>query len=265
MALGGCAAFTRPPLASGEAAVLVALRPVDLLLFGEQHDAPEHARLQRRLVEALAARGALAALVLEMAEQGRSTAGLAREADEDQVRATLAWQDAAWPWTRYGPVVMAAQRAGVPVLGANLPRAQIAAAAQDAALEAGLDPAALARQQALIREGHCGLLPEPRLPAMARVQIARDLAMARTLAQARRPGQTVLLVAGGAHVRRDLGVPRHLPAAASLQVVLARADDGAPAPPREALGLADGDLLWPTPALPPRDACAELRERLTRP
>ncbi len=260
MLLGGCRSLTTPALAAGEDQRLAGLRPVDLLLFGEQHDAPEHASLQHRLVDKLAARGALAGLVLEMAEQGRSTAGLPPAADEDQVRAALAWQDAAWPWARYGPVVMAAVRAGVPVLGANLPRAQMGAAAQDAALEARLDAAGLTRLQALIRDGHCGLLPEPRIAPMLRVQIARDQAMADTLTRARSSGRSVLLIAGSVHVRRDLGVPRHLPSTASLQIVLARSG-GAELAPAE-IGLADGDLLWPTPALPPGDPCAGLRERL---
>src|SRR5262245_42117735 len=130
----GCQSFTKPALAPHEvaapAADLAGLRPAELLLFGEQHDAPDQAPLQRRLVETLAAGGALAALGLEMAEQGRSTAGLPPDAAEDRVRAALDWQDAAWPWARYGPVVMAAVRAGVPVLGANLAREHLGAATQ---------------------------------------------------------------------------------------------------------------------------------------
>ena len=37
----------------------------------------------------------------------------------------LAWDDAGWPWAAYGPAVMAAVRAGVPVLGANRPRSRM--------------------------------------------------------------------------------------------------------------------------------------------
>ena len=44
---------------------------------------------------------------------------------------------------------------------------------------------------------------------MTRVQIARDLAMADTVAAVRQPGR-VLLVAGTGHVARGLGVPVHL-------------------------------------------------------
>ena len=89
------------------------LLPADALLLGEQHDAPDHQRIHQTVVQALAARGELAALALEMAEQGHSTAGLAREANEELVRAALHWDNAAWPWAAYGPAVMAAVRAGV--------------------------------------------------------------------------------------------------------------------------------------------------------
>ena len=65
------------------------LLPADALLLGEQHDAPDHQRIHQTVVQALAARGELAALALEMAEQGHSTAGLAREANEELVRAEI--------------------------------------------------------------------------------------------------------------------------------------------------------------------------------
>jgi uncharacterized iron-regulated protein len=61
------------------------------ILLGEQHDNPDHQRIERDTVLALAARGRLAALVVEMAEQGRSTAGLMPQATEEQVREALGW------------------------------------------------------------------------------------------------------------------------------------------------------------------------------
>jgi len=257
MLLTGCSSWTKPVSVSGDAdPPLTTLRGVELLLLGERHDAPEHPGLQRQVVQALSARGTLAAVALEMAEAGTSSAGLPIDASEAQVRAALRWHDAAWPWTRYGPVVMAAVQAGVPVAGANLPREQLRAAMQDATLDERLPPAEFARQQQQIRYAHCGLLPAAQILPMTRVQIARDRAMADTLARLRQPGRTVLLIAGGHHVRRDLGVPTQLPAGTSLQVVQAL-----PGPRAETdrEGLAADDLLWPTPALPERDACAELR------
>ena len=122
--LGAAGCATPAPLGAAAQARLATLLPADALLLGEQHDAPAHQQLQRQAVQWLAARGQLAALALEMAEQGRSTAGLPRDASEADVQRALAWRDAGWPWQTYRPVVMAAVRAGVPVLGANLPAAR---------------------------------------------------------------------------------------------------------------------------------------------
>lgn len=248
---------------------LHSLLPADVLLLGEQHDAPDHQRLQREAVLWLAARGQLAALVMEMAESGHSTQSLPPGATEAQVQAALQWNDAAWPWQAYGPVVMAAVAAGVPVLGGNLPRAQMRAAMQETAWDRHLPPSALSRQITALRDGHCGLLPESQLAPMARIQIARDASMARTAQQALRPGQTVLLVAGSGHVLRSLGVPTHWPENLRSKVALARVQQGQSAIKTEvsqAAGTgahtpADADAVIDTPALPPRDACAELREQ----
>jgi pheromone shutdown protein TraB len=68
--------------------------------------------------------------------------------------------------------------------------------------------------------------------------VARDRAMARTVAQAARPGQTVLLVAGAGHVDTSLGVPQHLPRSLALR-----------------------SLEWPKRP-PQKDYCAELRQRM---
>lgn len=251
--LAACASVS--PLSPSDEARLAALLPTEVLLLGEQHDAPAHQRLQRQTVEWLAARGQLAALALEMAEQGRSTAGLPRDASQAQVQQALAWQDAGWPWKNYGPMVMAAVRAGVPVLGANLPTAHQREAMRDATLEARLPPAALQEQQRRMRDGHCKLLPEAQIAPMTRVQIARDLAMADTVSAARQPGRTVLLVAGNGHVQRALGVPLHLPADVKSTVISAQSGLAESA----ADGTRGTDLLWPTPPVPPRDYCAEFR------
>ena len=250
--LGGCAT---PEPGQLPARTQQDLLPTDVLLLGEQHDAPEHQALQQDTVQWLAGRGELAALVLEMAERGRSTAGLATDANERAVQSALRWSDAAWPWASYGPVAMAAVRAGVPVLGGNLPRKALSAATADAALDARLPPEAWQRQQDAVREGHCGLLPEKMLPGMVRVQIARDISMAQTAAEAHRPGKVVLLVAGNGHVLRSLGVPLHLPSHLRSKVVSAQAGTALTAIESEA------DWVQWTSALPPRDACAELREQ----
>lgn len=268
--LGAAGCATPAPLGADGQARLATLLPADVLLLGEQHDAPAHQQLQRQTVQWLAARGALAALALEMAEQGRSTAGLPRDASEADVQHALAWRDAGWPWQTYRPVVMAAVRAGVPVLGANLPAARQREAMRDAALDARLPPAALAEQQQRVRDGHCGLLPESQIGPMTRVQIARDIAMADTVRAARQPGRTVLLVAGNGHVHRALGVPLHLPPDLTTKVLSAQSGQAQAAIDSEVTDTlpahtSGADLLWPTPPVPPRDYCAELRRATRQP
>ena len=268
--LGAAGCATPAPLGADGQARLATLLPADVLLLGEQHDAPAHQQLQRQAVQWLAARGELAALALEMAEQGRSTAGLPRDASEADVQHALAWRDAGWPWQTYRLVVMAAVRAGVPVLGANLPAARQREAMRDAALDARLPPAALAEQQQRMRDGHCGLLPESQIGPMTRVQIARDIAMADTVRAARQPGRTVLLVAGNGHVHRALGVPLHLPPDLTTKVLSAQSGQAQAAIDSEVTDTlpahtSGADLLWPTPPVPPRDYCAELRRATRQP
>lgn len=235
---------------------IAALLPADVILLGEQHDAPDHQRIERDVVRSLAARGMLVAVAIEMAEQGNSTTGLAPGASEAQVQAALQWRSAGWPWAAYGPVVMAAVRAGVPVLGANLPRSQMAGAMADQSLDRQLSGPALKAQQQEIRIGHCGLLPENQISPMTRIQVARDMAMAQTVAGARQSGQTVLLIAGAGHVRRGLGVPVYLPVDLTSKVLVAQAGSS---PSAINLG---ADAVWETAALPPKDPCAELQRTL---
>lgn len=253
--MAGCAT----PAPGGTESRVAALLPADVVLLGEQHDDRGHQLRHAQAVAHLAGRGTLAALALEMAEQGVTTASLLPGADEDAVRSALKWNDRGWPWAAYGPAVMAAVRAGVPVLGANLPRDRMRAAMAEDALDNALDPAGLALQQGAIREGHCGLLPEAQVPAMTRVQLARDRAMAQVIAAAVVPGRTVVLLTGNGHADRQLGVARHLPANLKVKTVAQRASAGFSATEN----VANYDAGWPsTVPVEPKDHCAELRRTL---
>lgn len=249
--LAGCATTPSAPVAPAR---IDALLPTDVILLGEQHDAADHQRIHRAVVEHLAARGQLAAVVLEMAEQGTTTASLPRDAGEAAVQAALRWGADGWPWPAYGPAVMAAVHAGVPVLGANLPRSSLRDTMKNEALDAVLTLASWQKQQENIRTGHCGLLPEAQMAPMARAQVARDVAMAQTAAGAARLGQVVVVLAGSGHVQRDLGIPQHLPPPLRSQAVrLLAGTDGDTALP-------GFDAVWATPPLPPKDYCADMRE-----
>jgi uncharacterized iron-regulated protein len=234
------AACAMPVAGPNIEARVAALLPADVILLGEQHDAPQHQQMHRQAIELLAARGALAAVALEMANVGRSTAGLPADAPEAAVKSALAWDEAGWPWPAYGPAVMAAVKAGVPVVGANLPRSQSRAAMADASLDAAVPAAVLRTQQEAVRAGHCGLLPENQIGPMVRVQLARDRTMAQAVSRAAIAGKTVVLLAGAKHIDPSVGVPLHLPAG-----MRSRSERLPEQPPQ-------------------RDYCEELREQFKR-
>ena len=254
LTLAGCSFVSGPDAATRLAAWL----PADVLLLGEQHDANAHQAVQQQVVAALAARGQLAALALEMADSGQSSAGLPANASEEQTRSRLRWNNDAWPWATYGPAVMSAVRAGVPVLGANLPRSDMRASMADTQLDLRLPGPSLKAQQQLIRQGHCNLLPESQITPMTRIQIARDRRMADTLAKAVQPGKVVVLISGSVHADKQLGVPQHLPA--GLQVKSVRLLAGGQTLPGESF-----DSVWATEAVPDKDYCAGLREQFGKP
>lgn len=227
-------------------------------LFGEQHDQPDHQRQAAAAVRALADAGKLHAVVLEMAERGRHTRGLSHQATEAEARAALQWNDDAWPWARYRDVVMNAVQAGVPVLGGNLPRAQMRSVMKEAHWDQLVPEPARQRLLAAVNEGHCGLLPESQLAPMTRVQIARDRNLAETLSEAARdakPSDVLVMLSGAVHASRETGVPLHVGAMAPA---LALRSIGFEAAGNNATGFDE----WRTArSEPTADHCAELAQR----
>jgi uncharacterized iron-regulated protein len=231
----------------------------EVLLMGEQHDQPDHQRQIAAEVQRLTAQGRLAALVLEMVESGRNTAKVRRTGTEAEVRLELDWDDRGWPWATYGSVVMTAVRAGVPVLGGNLPRSQVRATMADPALDGQLSTPVRNVIAKAVEDGHCGMLKAEQLPAMVRVQIARDRRMAETAVLARAKaggGQVVLLHAGEQHVARDRGVPLHLDRL------------GVPPGQMHVVAFGEGELpvdeRRPAQRVETPDHCAEFRAQMQR-
>ena len=242
-------------LAAATAQRLDTVLPADVLLLGEQHDAVEHQQIEQQVITALAARGVLAAVALEMADAGVSTAKLHPSSNDERVQLALRWREDEWPWAAYGPAVMAAVRAGVPVMGANLPRSAMKASMADSKLDGQLAGPALKAQQQLIRIGHCNMLPESQITPMTRIQVAKDISMADTVAQAVVPGKVVVMLSGSGHANRQLGIPQHLPAALNVKAVRLMAGEGSKPDPAF-------DAVWDTSAVADVDYCEGIEERL---
>ena len=191
-----------------------------VLLLGEVHDnAAGHAARADLLRERIEAgwRPAIAMEQFDTGQQAALDAAMRECADADCVVARAAPTKSSWTWEYYTPVVALALEYRLPLLAANLSRADASKVVKDgfgAALPADLIaryrldalPAdVLAAQESEVRDSHCGMLPEPMVAPMAKAQVARDVVMAETLRAHAASG--VVLVAGNGHVRRDIGVP----------------------------------------------------------
>ena len=191
-----------------------------LLLLGEVHDsAAGHAARAALLRERIESgwRPVIAMEQFDTAQQPALDAAMAECADADCVVARAAPPKASWTWAYYAPVIQLALDHKLPLLAANLSRADASKIVKDgfaAALPASLIahyrldalPAdVLAAQEREVRDSHCGALPESLVSPMAKAQIARDVVMAEALRTHAASG--VVLIAGNGHVRGDIAVP----------------------------------------------------------
>ncbi|MDT3679895.1 MAG: ChaN family lipoprotein [Burkholderiaceae bacterium] len=298
-ATGGCAtpggsALGSPPGAPMSSqmqpvALPAAAADADFLLLGELHDNVTQHRLRLQWLEALADRHPFA-LALEQFDADRQDA-LDRARAEDTreaanrtgapdlaVRARRIAQAAGfdfhgWDWDLYRPAIELALRRGLPLVAANLSPADTTQVARGSVPPAPPPPGWGTEQteamRASIRQGHCDLLPERAVDAMALAQRTRDARIARALVDAReRTGLPVVLLAGNGHLRRDIGVPLHLaalrPQARIVSIAMlernARGEEGrGVAPDQESF-----DLIVRTAAQPREDPCVALRERMQR-
>uniref|UniRef100_UPI0035320FE6 ChaN family lipoprotein n=1 Tax=Cupriavidus sp. WGlv3 TaxID=2919924 RepID=UPI0035320FE6 len=214
----GCAASGPAP-----STVSAAFAGKPYVLLGEVHD---NAAGQQQRLAALARaleQGWRPAIAMEQFDRERQAdidrARRERPRDADYLIAQAG--GGAWQWPLYKPVVALALQYDLPLVAANLSRADAgkivrggldglfsADERQQLGLTGALPPDLVAAQTAVLDRGHCGNFPKAMLPGMLAAQAARDAVMAQAL----RPyaGRGAVLIAGNGHVRRDVGVPRWL-------------------------------------------------------
>jgi len=243
------------------------------VLLGEKHDNADHHRLQAWVLERLIAAGRKPAVAFEMfrADQSEAIARHLAHAPRDAAGLgdAVEWRRSGWPpWALYAPIADAALRAGLPIVAANLSESTTAALrrggatgveaaeAQRLGLDRGLPNDARERLVDIIREGHCGHLPERSVGSFVVVQQARDGHMAAALRDAGADGG--VLIAGAGHVRRDFGVPRLLPPGDVASLAFLEVTPGTTTPP----GGMPFDYVWYTPRVDDRDPCERFRKSL---
>ncbi|HTK95938.1 MAG TPA: ChaN family lipoprotein [Terriglobales bacterium] len=223
------------------------------IILGETHDNPEQHRLQRSVLEGLAARGQRSVLAMEQFDsqyQAEIDAARMRGADAEGLADAGHFDRKGWNWPLYKPLLQFALEFGWPIAAANLSRSDARAIVADPA-RSGLPPAdpyvdtALSRD---ISESHCGQTPDAKLlRGMVEAQRARDARMASVFKR------DTVLIAGAGHARRDRGVPIYIDGkVASLAFIETESDKTAPAEYEQSY-----DYLWFTSRAAREDPCGK--------
>lgn len=222
------------------------------VILGEKHDNPYHHQIEQWLVQQLPLRRPQGSVLMEMinpnqqAQVDKVKQWLQSDPTvrDGRVAELIAWQPG-WKWELYGGVTMAAMRAPYPLWSANLDRSEITAFYQQPQFPTGQLSAQPAVRKALeetIRTSHGGQIEADQLHAMLAIQQQRDRRMAERLLAAPTPA---LLIAGGYHAAKSVGVPLHVrdlqPAAAPTVLMLA--EQGVQVDANTA------DYLWITPSV----------------
>ena len=270
-----------------EAALLARVAQSEVLILGEQHDNPDHHRVQARIIADLDERGRRLPVVFEqlyVQQQEPIDVHLrAHPNDADVLAHILQWDQSGWPdWEIYRPVFEAALKHGAGVIAGSLGRATTRAVSkqglsalepelvQQFELTQALPPELAADLRQAMHDAHCGMLPEAMLEPMALVQRARDAALASAVHGAGSSG--AVLITGNGHARRDRGVPAYLQRAFATSVVSVAILEVRPGKNALSDYLDQGgaqsapfDYVWFTPVVSEEDHCEKLRRRFGKP
>ncbi|VTQ57821.1 chain X [Campylobacter jejuni] len=234
------------------AQLLSKLAPEPRVIVGEKHDNPAHHQIENWLVQSLPSVRPQGSVLMEMltpdqqpkVDKVKAWLQTGPDARPARVAELINWQKS-WDWSMYGDVVMTAMKAPYPLLSANLDRREIMAFYENPQFPSGThsaDPQVRNAISETIRTSHQQNIGEEQLHAMLAIQQQRDRRMAERLLAAPAPA---LLIAGGYHAGKSIGVPVHvkdLNPAASVTVLLL-AEQGVRVDKSQA------DYVWITPAV----------------
>jgi len=244
-------------------ALTMAMQGARVVILGEVHDNGMQHALRAAALRKLVEGGARPALAFEQFDRERQAAidaaRSARPRDADYVIAQGAGAPS-WNWAYYKPFVALALEYDLPIVAANLSRADAMKVATGGAVaDVAVPPAFMQAHEAAVEKGHCNLLPAQALPGMARAQIARDRALAESIAPHAARG--VVLLTGNGHARNDIGAPHWLPAQTrAVTRTIGLLEKGLKVAADEPTAPFDAYVLTEAVARP--DPCAELARRM---
>ena len=236
---GGCAPLAEPSRTAdaNPQRLAAAIGGRTVVLLGEVHDnAAQHAIREQALRRWLES-GARPTLLMEqfdrdrqgeldraLVQPGASADGVIAAAEATSTRPGQGWH---WPF--YRPYVALAIEYRLPIVAANVSRADARRIVSEGLQALGFDPNVPADVAAVqageIADSHCGLLEAADAQRLVAAQVARDQFMARMIERV--APHAVVLLAGNGHVRSDVGVPRWLkPATRERSVAIGLLEPG---------------------------------------
>lgn len=198
------------------------------VLLGEQHDNAEGHRLRYEALAQAVAQGWRPVIAMEQFDQEQAEDLVRARAecgqDADCVIRRGAPAKSGWQWEFYRPVVALALRYDLPLVPANLSRAEAGKVLRQGVsaaftpeelhtlkLDSAVPQRLLPLHNEIFSSLHGGHASAEQVAPFSRAQMARDAVMAQSLRYA--DGQPAVLIAGNGHVRADVGVAQWLDAA----------------------------------------------------
>ena len=254
------------------------------VLIGENHDNPDHHRIQAKIIAALVEQGLHPAIVFEMIppsyQQKLDSFLQQRSPDDSKLGKILDWEERGWPdWNIYRPIATEAVANGLPMLAGGIEREFVKRLATEGpdilspesrkawGLDQPLDTATRDDLLTELEDAHCGVMPKSALGYMIPVQRARDGALASAMLEGSAKAGSAVMIAGGGHVRKDRGAPVVLsrldPGASMLTIGLypVRAEKNAFSDYLDGSDQLPFDYVIFTDASEPKDHCADLKAR----
>ncbi|ROS04144.1 ChaN family lipoprotein [Raoultella terrigena] len=232
------------------AQLIARIRSAPIVIVGEEHTNVRHHQIEQWLLKNLAQSRPQGSVLLEMIDISQQEvvnrvkqAGAAgTPVSATRAAETMRW-NSGWPWDLYRDLVMTALEGPWPLMAANISRQQVKELYQRPAFPSGersSRPQVHEALSAIIFLMHDGQISGEQVTAMMAIQQNRDRFMAKQLIQAPRPA---LLIAGGYHAAKDVGVPLHLAdLGAEKPLVVMLTTDGTTLTAKQA------DYIWPVPA-----------------
>lgn len=199
------------------AQLITTLASAPIVIVGEEHTNVRHHQIEQWLLQNLNQSRAQGSVLMEMIDSDQQVSVNRLKAERlagatispTRAAEAMRWKSG-WPWDLYRDVVMTALKGPYPLLAANITRSQVTELYNNPVFPDGdlsSRPQVRESLSAIIYLMHDGQISDEQVNAMVAIQQHRDRFMAEQIRQAPRPA---LLIAGGYHASKDIGVPLHL-------------------------------------------------------